>query len=99
MIDEHLRVEQDTGRFRQIVRGHVKQNLRKYMSKGEMIGRQGKDLLSIPGPLLDLPHFRFNDRQMGGVGQGEGEGGTPIGQGDQADGEVMAGDQPGHHIL
>jgi uncharacterized sporulation protein YeaH/YhbH (DUF444 family) len=56
MIDGHLRIEQDTGRFRQIVRGHVKQNLRKYMSQGELIGRQGKDLISIPVPQIDLPN-------------------------------------------
>ncbi|MFZ0546092.1 MAG: DUF444 family protein [Candidatus Promineifilaceae bacterium] len=98
MIDGHLRIEQDTGRFRQIVRGHVKRNLRKYMSQGELIGRQGKDLISIPVPQIDLPNFRFNERQMGGVGQGDGDVGTPIGQGD-ADGEGGAGDSPGRHIL
>ncbi len=32
-----LPVEQDASRFRQIVRGKIKQNLRKYMSNGELI--------------------------------------------------------------
>jgi hypothetical protein len=45
-----LSIERDTSRFRQIVRGRVKQNLRKYMSNGELIGRQGRELVSIPIP-------------------------------------------------
>ncbi len=93
-----LFIEQDTSRFRQIVRGQVKRNLRKYMSNGELIGRQGKDLVSIPIPEIELPHFRFGGRQ-GGVGQGPGEIGTPIGRGEPGDGSGPAGDQPGDHIL
>ena len=99
MYQQHLRIKQDTGRFRQIVRGHVRRNLRKYMSNGELIGRQGKDLVSIPVPQIELPHFRFNSRQMGGVGQGEGEAGTPVGQGQPGDGDGQAGDQPGAHVM
>ncbi len=93
-----LSIEQDTSRFRQIVRGQVKQNLRKYMSNGELIGRQGKDLVSIPIPEIELPHFRFGGRQ-GGVGQGPGDIGDPIGHGEPEDGSGPAGDQPGAHIL
>jgi uncharacterized sporulation protein YeaH/YhbH (DUF444 family) len=93
------RIDQDARRFRQIIRGEVKRNLRKYMSNGELIGRKGKDLVSIPVPQIQLPHFRFGSKQMGGVGQGEGEVGTPLGPGDDADGQGKAGDQPGHHIL
>ncbi|MEW5986919.1 MAG: DUF444 family protein [Chloroflexota bacterium] len=99
MFDVHLRIEEDAGRFRQIVRGHIKNNLRKYMSNGELIGRQGKDLVSIPVPQIELPHFRFNDRQAGGVGQGDGDVGDPIGQGEPGEGDGPAGDQPGRHLL
>jgi uncharacterized protein len=56
-----LLIEHDSSRFRQIVRGQVKQNLRKYISNGELIGRQGKDLVSIPIPQIELPTFRFGD--------------------------------------
>ncbi len=93
-----LPIEQDTQRFHQIVRGQVKQNLRKFMSNGELIGRVGRELVSIPLPEIDLPHFRFGD-QAGGVGQGEGEAGTPLGPGQPGDGQRHAGDQPGAHIL
>ena len=51
------RVERDLSRFRQIVRGKIKKDLRKYMSQGEMIGRQGRRYVSIPLPQIDIPQF------------------------------------------
>ena len=53
------RIEKDTNRFRHIVRGKIRENLRKYVTHGEMIGRKGRDVVSIPVPQLDVPHFRF----------------------------------------
>jgi sporulation protein YhbH len=94
------RIEQDTSRFRQIVRGQVRENLRKHMSSGELIGRQGRDLVSIPIPQIQLPQFRFGRRQAGGVGQGDGELGTPIGFDPDQPGEGdEAGFLPGEHIM
>ena len=94
------RIEQDVSRFRQIVRGKVRENLRKYMTSGELIGRQGRDLVSIPVPQIQLPRFRFGRQQSGGVGQGDGEPGTPIGYDPDVPGEgAGAGDRPGEHIL
>jgi hypothetical protein len=93
------KIERDNRRFKQIVRGHIKKNLRKYMSRGEMIGRRGKDIVSIPVPQIDIPHFKFGDRQMGGVGQGDGEPGTPLGPAEGEEGAGEAGNQPGAHIL
>jgi sporulation protein YhbH len=94
-----LRIDQDARRFKKIVRGKVRQNLRKYISHGEMIGRKGRDLVSIPVPQLDVPRFRYGKNQ-GGVGQGEGEEGQPIARGDD-DGEGIgqAGSDPGSHVL
>ena len=74
-----LKIDQDHSRFRAIVRGKIRQNLRKYISQGELIGRKGKDLVSIPIPQIDIPHFAFGDRQRGGAGQGDGDPGDPIG--------------------
>jgi uncharacterized protein len=93
-----LPIEQDSSRFKQIVRGQVKENLRKYISNGELIGRQGKDLVSIPVPQIELPSFRFGDNN-GGVGQGDGDVGDPIGASNDGEGDSQAGDQPGAHIL
>jgi uncharacterized protein len=97
-----MKIERDQRRFRQIVRGRIRQNLRKYVTHGEMIGRKGRDLVSIPVPQLDVPHFRFGDNGAGGVGQGDGEEGQPIakGGGDPKAGQGPAGSDPGSgHLL
>jgi sporulation protein YhbH len=94
-----LKIDQDNRRFKQIVHGKVRENLRKYITHGEMIGRKGRDLISIPIPQLDVPHFRYGQNGSGGVGQGDGEVGTPIAGGDGQPGEGQAGSDPGAHIL
>ena len=93
------RIDRDLGRFRDIVRGKIKDNLRKYISHGEMVGRQGKDLVSIPVPSIDVPHFKFGAKEQGGVGFGEGEEGQPVDTGQEGDGKGEAGDAAGQHIL
>src|SRR5215475_11963650 len=92
------KIERDQQRFRKIVRGKVKSNLSKYISRGEMIGKKGKDLVSIPLTQIDIPQFRYGQKGSGGVGQGEGDPGQPL-TAPQGDGESGAGDQPGGHIL
>src|SRR5438270_1929097 len=92
------KIERDQQRFRKIVRGKVKSNLSKYISRGEMIGKKGKDLVSIPLPQIDIPQFRYGQKGSGGVGQGEGDPGQPL-TAPQGEGEAGAGDQPGGHIL
>lgn len=94
-------IEQDYNRFRKIVRGKIKQNLKKYISNGEMIGKKGKDFISIPVPQIDIPTFRFGRRGAVGVGEGEGEPGDPIGVGASGEptGPGEAGNAPGQHIL
>ena len=54
-----MKIDRDASRFKQIVRGKIRENLRKYVTHGEMIGRKGNDLVSIPLPQLDVPHFRY----------------------------------------
>ena len=93
------KIERDHSRFRQIVRGRIKKDLRKYITNSEMMGKKGKDLVSIPVPQIELPRFRFG-RNMGGVGSGEGEVGDPVGgQPQEGEGQGEAGDQPGEHAL
>jgi uncharacterized protein len=93
------RIERDSQRFKQIARGQIRKNLKQYISRGELIGRQGKNLVSIPVPQVTIPHFRYGSRQTGGVGQGEGEPGQPLSGGDPQDGSAGAGSAPGQHIL
>src|ERR1044072_5928208 len=96
-----MKIEVDQRRFRQIVRGRIRKNLRKYVTHGEMIGRKGRDLVSIPVPQLDEPHFRFGDNGAGGVGQGDGEEGKPVAKGGEPQsGTGSAGSDPGSgHLL
>jgi uncharacterized protein len=95
-----LKVDQDHSRFRSIVRGKIRQNLRRYISQGELIGRKGKDLVSIPLPQIDIPRFVYGDRQRGGVGQGQGDVGDAVGGDPQdGDGTGQAGQDAGDHVL
>lgn len=92
------KIERDHQRFRKLVRGKIKSNLSKYISRGEMIGQKGKDLVSIPLPQIEIPQFRFGTKGSGGAASGEGDVGTPLGPG-QGEPQPGAGDQPGGHIL
>jgi sporulation protein YhbH len=92
------RIDRDKSRFRQIIHGKIKKDLRKYITRGELIGKKGKDFVSIPIPHINIPRFRFSPKKAGGVGQGEGQVGTPLGRGDeQVPGN--AGDAPGEHLV
>ncbi len=82
------RIEKDLTRFKDIVRGKIKRDLRKFVSQGEMFGRKGKNIVSIPLPGIELPKFRHGDNQKTGVGQGEG-----------GEGEGEAGDAAGAHVM
>jgi len=92
------KIERDYQRFRKIVRGKVKSNLSKYITRGEMIGKKGKDLVSIPLPQIEIPQFRYGRKGTGGVGQGEGQPGQALTPPQEGDGR-KAGDAPGGHIL
>jgi hypothetical protein len=96
-----LKIDQDHSRFRAIVRGRIRDNLKKYISHGEMIGRKGKDIVSIPIPHIDIPRFRFGEKQSGGTGQGDGEPGDPVSGKEQEGqgGQGQAGKDPGEHAL
>ncbi|MBL8610123.1 MAG: DUF444 family protein [Myxococcales bacterium] len=96
-----LKIDQDHSRFRAIVRGKIRDNLRKYISHGELLGRKGKDLVSIPIPQIDIPRFRFGDKQQGGAGQGDGDVGDPMGgqEGEEGEGGKQAGSEAGEHQL
>lgn len=84
------KIEQDHQRFRQIIRGKIRRDLRKFLSRGELIGKEGRRFVSIPVHDIDIPTFRYGDN-AGGVGMGEG------GEGEGVQGQ--GGEQEGKHIL
>lgn len=90
------KIEQDHQRFRQIVHGRIRKDLRKFLSRGELLGREGRRVVSIPVHDIDIPTFRYGDNS-GGVGMGEGEEGQGVGRPGDAKGQ--GGDQEGKHLL
>ncbi|QOJ01622.1 MAG: DUF444 family protein [Phycisphaeraceae bacterium] len=86
------KIEQDHQRFKQIIHGKIRKDLRKFLSRGELIGREGKKFVSIPVHDIDIPTFRYGDNQ-GGVGMGEG------GEGQSGSGPGQGGEQEGRHLL
>ena len=93
------KIDRDANRFKQIVRGKIKSDLRKYITHGEMIGKTGGEFVSIPLPQIEIPEFRYGTKNRGGVGQGPGDVGTPIGRSGDGEAGSGAGEAPGHHIL
>ncbi|MEC9372719.1 MAG: DUF444 family protein [Planctomycetota bacterium] len=90
------KIEQDHQRFRQIVKGRIRRDLKRFISKGELLGREGRKIVSIPVHDIDIPTFRYGDN-AGGVGMGEGEEGDSLGQG--GSGDNTGGEQEGRHIF
>ncbi len=95
-----FRIEADRARFREIVRGRIRQDLRKYLSTGELIGRAGDRTVSIPLPQIELPRFVFGQNPKGQGGTGEGESGDPSdAEPTEGEGSGGAGEGEGSHIL
>jgi len=93
-------ISEDHKRFRDIVKGKIKENLKKYVSQGELIGKREKEFVKIPVPQIDMPTFRYGPKQQGGVGQGQGKPGEGLGQdGEEAGQGQQAGNAPGEHQL
>src|SRR5207237_773881 len=93
-----LKIEKDHQRFRQIVKGRIREDLRKFLTKGELIGKEGKHLISIPLRGVDLPHFRYGDNSQG-VGAGDGKEGDVVGKGQPGQGRGQGGTESGQHLM
>jgi len=94
-----MSIREDQSRFKNIVKGKVREDFKRFVTNGEMIGRQENELIKIPIPRIDIPTFRFGSKQkQQGVGQGEGEEGQAA-QGQGGSGQGQAGADPGEHML
>lgn len=93
-----MSIKEDQNRFRDIVKGKVKENFKKYVSQGEMIGKREDEFVKIPLPQIDIPNFRYGPKQQGGVGQGDGQQGQDVGEPGEG-GSGQAGSAPGEHLL
>lgn len=93
-----MAIREDQNRFRDIVRGKIKEHFKDYVTHDEMIGKREKDFVKIPVPYIDIPRFKYGKKQSGGVGQGQGGPGDPL-NGDPEEAEKKAGNEPGEHQL
>ena len=94
-----MSIREDQNRFKNIVKGRVRSDFKKYVSNGELIGKQGDEFVKIPIPRIEIPTFRYGpNEQEQGVGQGDGESADGSGQKGQG-GKGEAGEQPGEHML
>jgi len=91
-------IGQDHSRFKDIVKGRIKENFRRYITHGEMIGKQENEYVKIPIPHIDIPRFKYGPKQQGGMGQGTGQPGDAV-DGEAGPGKGEAGDVPGEHVL
>ncbi len=93
-----LKIHADHQRFRQIVKGKIREDLRRFLTRDELFGRMGgKGTVSIPVHGIDIPNFRYGDNNDGGVGQGDGKPGDQVDA--QGEGIGPGGEDPGQHIL
>ena len=95
----YTKMESDHNRFRKIVKGRIRKELRKFISSGELITGQGGKNVSVPLPSIDIPRFRYGSGEQSGVGQGDGEVGDEVGKGQPQPGEGEAGEGEGNKAL
>ena len=93
------KIDLDHARFKHIVRGAIRRDLKKHIANGAMIARQGSQKVTIPLPQIQLPRFIFGSNEGGGVGQGDGEAGDPIDESPQQGEPGDAGENAGQHEL
>ncbi len=93
-----MSIRQDHSRFRDIIKGRIKENFKRYITHGEMIGKRENEYVKIPIPHIDIPRFKYGPKQQGGVGQGQGNPNDSV-DGEQAPGQGAAGNEPGEHML
>ena len=90
-------IKRDHARFRKIVKGKVRDNLKKIcLSRWTDTFQKEMVSFKVPMPSIDTPRFKFGDKQQGGMGQGEGEQGDPVdgkpGEGEPGQGEAGEGE-------
>jgi hypothetical protein len=52
-----VKIDTDHARFKQIIRGKIKQELKKFITSGELIGREGQGSRQHPSPSNRNPAF------------------------------------------
>ncbi len=94
------RIDRDLHRFQDIVRGRIKENLRRYITHGRVDRPPGQGRISIPVPRIDIPRFRYGARtRPGSASARAAEGEDPYRRDSEGEGQGTAGEEPGQHML
>jgi uncharacterized sporulation protein YeaH/YhbH (DUF444 family) len=93
-----INIGSDVGRFKDIIKGRFKHDLKKFVSSGQLIGQQGRKVVKIPIHSIDLPIFSYGNKDRGGMGMGDGDEGDPM-DGKGKPGQGKAGEDDGEHEL
>ncbi|MBX0323502.1 YeaH/YhbH family protein [Halomicroarcula sp. F13] len=94
-------LKDDLERYREVGEER-RQDLAEFIQYGDL-GQSRGDEVRIPIKIVDLPEFAYDQRDKGGVGQGDGaEPGDPVGQpqpqpGDDGDEDGEPGEEGGEH--
>jgi len=94
-------IKRDHSRFKKIVKGKIRDNLKKYVSQGSLPHPKSNGKYSIPLPQIETPRFKFGSDEGEGMGQGDGQPGDPV-EGDgqeKGDGKGEAGQDEGKKEL
>ncbi|MFB6164491.1 MAG: YeaH/YhbH family protein [Haloarculaceae archaeon] len=87
-------LKDDLERYREVGEDR-RQDLAEFIQYGDL-GQSRPDEVKIPIKIVDLPAFEYDQRDMGGVGQGEGaEPGDPVGQPQPQPGDGDEDGEPG----
>lgn len=78
--------------------GKLRRDLKKYITHSDIYGYTKGKTVAIPVIDIDLPRFRYGKAGSGGVGQGDGNVGDPLGDPDPDIWNFGPGNAPGEHI-
>ena len=91
-------IQSDHSRFKNIIRGKIKDDFKRYITHEEMIGQQENEYIKIPIPKIKIPKFIYGPKNTGGVGQGSGSPGDAT-SGEKTKSQGPAGDSEGQHHI
>jgi uncharacterized protein len=87
-----MNMQSDFHRFKEIVKGKIRKELKKFISNGSFTTPHGVKKVTIPISQIDLPRFKFGNDQEKNVGQGQG----PEQSGEKGDQQQGSGRQAGN---
>jgi uncharacterized sporulation protein YeaH/YhbH (DUF444 family) len=86
-------LREDLDRYREVGEKR-RQDLAEFIQYGDL-GQSRPDSVRIPIKIVDLPAFEYDQRDMGGVGQGDAEEGDPVDAGQPQPGDGDEDGEPG----